>query len=320
MDRRWNIFFWSLVVLASPLIIGYLFGPGWFVLGLSIDCFLFWLFKRTWWAKNNFMYTFVSEGTAKIITKDKGYVKTLINWKDHILNKDGEVVDQPKHRRRKGGLFFYGFWPIYDVLIYAFSWEDEKGFHAERLIDYVLLKSAVYVISVKDVEDKNLFPLDIDFYCKIRVTNPYIAIYNIQWWLPSVTTRIKSRIRGIISTKIFKDWLDNTQELADMVEGDRDKIYQEFGVLIEGVKIKNINPAREDHKEALAKEKKSEMEGMAIKVLARAERERLQEIAEAMKGDDTTKLLRILEAVEKGNSNWILPPEITQIIKGFLSK
>ena len=67
-------------------------------------------------APNNVLWTFVKEGTAKIVTKNGKVHKILIQYKGKVLNKDWEIVDvDGEEKHLFGGLRWLGIFPVYQV-------------------------------------------------------------------------------------------------------------------------------------------------------------------------------------------------------------
>lgn len=116
-------------------------------------------------AEDNLFFTFVKEGTAKVVVKGDQVIKILIQWKGYTLDEQWNVVKEgiPMKDGKKvplgtpgakiykekchplGGFRYYGFWPIKDIYIYGFTWtgikEDGKIIHHEKeVLDYILLR------------------------------------------------------------------------------------------------------------------------------------------------------------------------------------
>ena len=97
-------------------------------------------------APKDMLFTFVEEGTAKIIVRGGEFRKILISWKDYTI--DEKTWDVTKEEGAGiglfGGLRFYGIPPYQQIFSYHQRWTHlhENGDikqHAEDL-DYVLLK------------------------------------------------------------------------------------------------------------------------------------------------------------------------------------
>jgi len=211
--------------------------PGWLILWLVptvLSCW-FWLwwvgviyalvmiFPVIFWglAEDNICFTFVSEGTAKVVTRSGAFRKVLLQWEGRKLDgngyvkliekpKEGDLLPKRKSSRQKfgrlfGGLRFYGLWPLADMLVYQMQWwgVDGKGevdFHEKELLDFVLVRPDLYWGEVTEAEDKNLLPLRVEFVLTLRVVCPRKALLDIQNYLEAVK---EGRNRYIVPPGFF---------------------------------------------------------------------------------------------------------------------
>jgi len=307
-----------------------------------------------WWAPNNLFFTFVKEGTAKIIVRGDGFKKTLIQWKGHTIVDTpddphfGDIIDGGKEFRF-GGLRFYGFWPIDDVYVYTFSWTNitlsgEIQIHPKEWMDYVLLKDDVYFAEIEAAEDKNSLPLNIGLILRIRVVNPYKAIFKIQNWLEMVINLIRVDVRDVIGSDVYENWIQKEKDLGDYIfhriEGmvltdgkwekrGKNKIEEfelSYGVKIVSLGVKNIDPTPIESlsgiravtiKKYLAEQEKKRIkieasaEAEKVKILAEAEKMRLEKVWSMIQNfGDLGQVIRGLEALEKSTekgAKWVIP-------------
>ena len=304
---------------------------GWIVLGGILGGLIL-LFLVIWYglAPSNRWFTFVKEGSAKIIVRGKKFEKTLIQWEDHTfkITKDGrqikeednwEVVEGKEPRRPLGGFRCYGFWPIKDVYIYNFKWtgiaEDGQTVHHPReTLDYVLLRDDVYWCQVENAEDIKLLPLTLEVLLTVRIINPYKACFRIQNWLETVINRMKPMVRDIITQDEFENWIKRKEALGGEIYQKANLLLTEFleryGVEVRKIQVKEINPPT-DYRNITLKKYTAERERDRIIVEADAERQRLETVAQGEKirietvyggidkFKDLGKLVRSLEAMEK---------------------
>jgi hypothetical protein len=240
-------------------------------------------------APSNRFYTFVDEGTAKIVLKGGKFSKALIQWEGYTLNRDtwdvvpdGKVIKEKKWKEPFhlfGGLRFYGLWPLWDIGYYRLRWWDyqlteratrEPKFHEEYL-DYVLLKPDVYWTKIGNAETKvpeERIPVDVDFLVTMRVINPYKVIFRAPIsWVENVMNRLEVKFRTLIATKSFDE--------LSRLKADKHALWQEFvndpfvkntlkrewGVQIDvgGIEIRDINMTKE-YQDALAAQRRQQLE------------------------------------------------------------
>lgn len=203
-------------------------------------------------AKENLYCTFTEEGTVKPVVRGGELQKFLIAWKDHTfkITRDGrqseekdnwEVVAGKEPLHILGGLRYYGFWPIDQILEYKFKWTHlhEDGTvvsHAEWL-DYALLKTDLYVIEIPlkedgGMEDVNGVPLGMSIVMPMKIVNPYEALFIIRRWLPAITGIVQARLRKFVAKYRYKEDLLNMragegigeiQQTAGVAGEDRDE-------------------------------------------------------------------------------------------------
>jgi len=312
--------------------------------GLIIFCGLVFFLIWNVLAPRNICFTFVKESMAKIIVRGDKFEKVIIQWREHVLDPEWNVVDGHEKSSVWGGLCFYGFWPLLDVLSYGFKWtgvteDGEKDPHPKEKIDFVLLRADVYWCQVENAEDYNLLPLNLELLLTIRIVNPYKALFNIQNWLETVINRMKPKVRDIITQKSFEDWIKKKENLGDEISNGAKDLLGEFrniyGVDVVKIQIKEINPPPEQ-RTATLKKYLAEQDKKAIEVAADAEAERLKKVAtgekerieivyKAVQGfGDVGRLVRTLEAAEKSSLAASLTvqaiPGLSNILGGIFGK
>jgi len=203
----------------------------WFGIGFIIILLLTIPFIYHGLARRNLFFTFVDEGTAKIVVRGNEFDKVLMAWKDHHLDKEWNVKEGEEKKgwfeRLFGGLRFYGIPPFQKILVYHFRWshlhEDGTVKSHDEWIDYVLLKTDVYVIELPLVlepgkeeatEDINGMPLGISVLLPIRIVNPYQALFLPRRWLPAISGIVQARVRKFVARYRYKE------DLIDMTAGE----------------------------------------------------------------------------------------------------
>jgi regulator of protease activity HflC (stomatin/prohibitin superfamily) len=222
-----------------------------------------------------FRFTFVKEGTAKVIVRWGAFKKVVMAWDGYELNEDWDVnVIEPQRRRQRrrplfGGLRFVGIWPFDRVFRYKFRWRDiqlekgeEKVIPHEEVIDYILLRPDVYYTDIKDAETKppERIPLTVQWLVTIRVINPYKALFKAPSnWNENVMSRLNSLFRDFVAhysadqILMFKE-----QELSFLWNEFKDhhliKMFEEeWGIKVEenGIEIRKVDVPPK-YQEALA--------------------------------------------------------------------
>jgi hypothetical protein len=281
-----------------------------------------------WLAPTNRFFTFVKEGTVKIVVKGDAVVKILIQWTGYTLDGEGSVVPDGTETGGKvfreswhpfGGFRYYGFYPIKDIYAYWFKWsgvsEDGKVVHHEKeLIDFALLKDDIYWALVDETEDKNQLPLEIELLLTIRITNPYKALFRIQNWLETAINRIKPAVRPVIPAYPYAKWITRKEFLGGQIfektEALRKELSRDYGVDLRRVEVKDINPPEKWRQNTIAPyfadlERqatiiKAEGDKKSTILRAEGEEERIEKIFSRInKFGDLGKLVRTLESAEK---------------------
>lgn len=300
-------------------------------------------------APRNLFFTFVKEGTAKIIVRGDKFERALIQWEGRTFqySASGEekwAVVSGVESHLFGGLRYYGLWPIFDVYIYDFQWTGvtEKGdvvHHPRETLDFILLREDIYWGEVEDAEDKKLLPLGLELILTVAVINPYKALFNIQNWLETVINRIKPLVRDLITQDEFENLIQRKEALGNDLYGKAAALLEEFrnryGVDVRKIQVKEVNPP-DGYREATLKQYLAEQEKKKVEVDAAAEAFRLETIAEGeaarikrvygriQKFGDLGKLVRALEATEKSPLAASLTvqavPGIQEVLRGVFGK
>lgn len=318
-------------------------------IGLGVTIFLaVWY----WLAPTNRFFTFVKEGTAKVVVKGDAFQRILIQWKGHTLSKEiklgedkdkvivilqdiDDVIEGKEPWHPFGGFRYYGFWPIKDIYIYKFQWtgvteDDRIVTHPKETLDYILLKDDVYYFEVEKAEDKNLLPLAIELNITIRIVNPYKALFRVQSWLGNVINRMKPLIRDIIATDEYSNWINIKEELGKKIfeQAETSQLLQEFrfryGVDVRKIQVKDINPPANYLEKTLAAYL-AEMGKKATIITAEGESQRIDKVFSTIqKFGDLGKLIRALEATEKSPLAASLSvqaiPGLSEVLRGVFGK
>jgi len=337
---RWIVLGLALITIASIL---YSFGETEVRLGLGIGlgtiAIATMLFPLLVWyvlAPSNRFFTFVKEGTVKIVVRGDKFEKALMQWSGYALDKewnivpenewvkDGKVVSEgtPGARKYKepwhpfGGLRFYGLYPLMDIYIYTFTWtgvaeDGEIDPHPKEPLSYILAEDDVYWFELVRAEDINLLPLRIEVLLTIRVLNPFKALFRIQNWLETIINRTRPLVRDAMTTDSYENLIKQQErlgvaimkKLTKLTTGRKGTLEAEFedryGVEVRKIDVKEIDPPPE-YREITLKKYIAERQREEIVTLAGAEAERMETVyRQIQEFGDTGRLVRTLEAAEK---------------------
>jgi hypothetical protein len=266
------------------------------IMGIAIAAILIKLFVR---------YTYVQEGTAKIIMRWGGVVKVFIQWTGYRLDERGNVVpigykmdekcnlvptgeripEKPK-RPWYGGLRVWIGTPFDKVYKFKLRWhsiEEVEGkripvFH-EEMKDCIMLRPDRYWIKMLRVETKDgMFP-DIEWLIGMRCINPEKTIFKSPHnWVESALTQLEPLLRQYIYTKTIEEVLKlKGEEIWKDIGNDRviqEVLRNEWGIQIDPNEIAIFNvDLPSGYQEALARQKQIELETKARIAAETQERE-----------------------------------------------
>jgi len=252
-------------------------------------------------------FTLVNEGTAKAVMRMGSFRKFVMAWENHYLDDNYNCKKSKKNKKNKppfGGLRFVGIRFIDKVYKYKFSWtsithEGEAKVHKDENLDYIILKPDVYLVEVKEAEDKNLLPVDIKAVVTIEINNPYKALFMIQDWFEAVVHKIKPAVRNFITSdtyeNLIRDKEDIGRDITDTLE--KENFFKEFndnyGVSVKKIEVMQIDPPKEYLEATVkpwyrgqeAKARAVETVGAVINMIAEATGKSSQEIQEEIKNN-----------------------------------
>ncbi|MFA6252377.1 MAG: SPFH domain-containing protein [Candidatus Paceibacterota bacterium] len=238
-------FFKSMALVFIPTIVLILLLPllGW----LDVLLIIAWVLISCsvtvycWLAPNNILFSFVYEGTARIVVRFGGYRKTLITWRNRDVRESGEIFYLKDNKNSWGGLNFIG-WPFIDrVMTYKYSWissdDGNPNIHEERETNQFYLEIANYFIGlgltlqhdsrtkkttvIEDMksapEDSDGIPLMVSAVCTISISNPRIAFLENNKWYENAIAIIKGVLREEISNAPFAKLNTNKKGLSKLI-------------------------------------------------------------------------------------------------------
>lgn len=215
-------------------------------------------------------FTFVEEGTAKVVVRFKGFKKCLMRWEGYEFDNEWNVrpiAEVGKKLHLPGGLRFVGFWPMDKVYKYKFRWTDieikegkEVIDHHEKEIDYILVRPHEYIGVLPEIETKDRIPSITTWIFLIRVINPYKALFVAPInWLEKVQARVNPILRSYVASQEYATLLTlkeasvNLIDLSEEVKAEKQKIGEEWGIDITFIRLREVEAAPK-YKEAVARQ------------------------------------------------------------------
>lgn len=189
-------------------------------------------------AKYDFCFTFVREGTAVGIKLGESFNHFLMAYRGHYLNDPRmswfdntkpawEVLpsSNPNERRfpyakfspwrlpARFGIYWYGLWPLYDIDSYEFKWTEEsfnqKGEREPRFRDektnFIYVSLFAYWLKLNGAEDRKNIPVDLDYLLSVRINNPYIARYQVVDWLSITSADANNAAKIWVGSHTFEE-------------------------------------------------------------------------------------------------------------------
>lgn len=300
-------------------------------------------------AKNDILFTFVEEATAKAIMKFSGFDKIVMQYENCELDNEWNVkLCDPKKPKRKtlfGGLKWIGIPGIYSVHEYKFTWarikpqekETEQIKRTTESIKHIFVKDYVYLAEIKGAETASLVPLDVSFLVTTRVINPYKALFRVHDWVNAVISRIEAYFRQFVSGTEYEGLIAKKQQMGEEIMkaleetgmlGDTGKFLVDYGIKVKSIEMRDIEPVGENKKiiqEAATKEWVAKKQKTQVTTLADAEAQRIDKVYTKIKEHGEEGLtIRMLESIDKAGEkqgNWIIPfGSVQQILQSLVGK
>jgi len=239
--------------------------------------------------KNNWFFTLVEEGTAKIILKAGKISKIVFVWEEHWMDEQFNVwrkeekgvgLSPKKIKGLFGGIFYIGIPPFWRVHTYPLRWADihikngkrEIKFH-EEIIDYVLLRPCVYWTKLTKAETKEMIPVDVEFAVTLRIENPYkFCFIAPPTPIEEVLTRLSAVLRARVALLSVEELIGMKGKSKELWEGtpsipglEDEKLIQEtlpkWGIRLasQGIDILDI-ALPEEYQEAQAAKRRAQLE------------------------------------------------------------
>ncbi len=238
-----------------------------------------------------------------------------------------------------GGFWLFSLvWPFDSIHTYKFEWvgvdtDGQPRRHEPRLVDYVFLKDDLYYRFLGKIEDVNKVPLDFETVFTIRVLNPSKALFRVEHWLENTLNRIVSELRKIVGKFSYEDITTKEGTIGKILEQLQvllDNLRREWGVLVREIRFIRIDPPEEIRQDTIKMYlAQREAERIVVEAEARRQELNLRGEGEALRiGHVYDKLqsygnfalaVRWFEALEKGQTNWIVPAGFRELISEITS-
>ena len=223
-------------------------------------------------APNNYFFTIVKEGTAKVVVRAGKFKKGLISWEGRTFDESWNIIKEKDDKKDNsfwdyfGGLRWVGIYPFDKIYAYKFRWVtlDDKGgleAHEERWQDYVLLEDDYYAFKIEKAEDKNSIPLDFTMIITVAPRNIYKWLFNVENALEMVIARTGPAVRDIIGEYSYEGMIGGQEkkesencQAGEKFELDKtfmkiletrkffDQFSEVYGAIVKALQAKEIDP------------------------------------------------------------------------------
>lgn len=177
------------------------------------------------------------------------------------------------------GIAWVGIPPFYQLHRYEFKWLDDRFEPRKEEITWILLKTYVYGLILKEIELEGGIPYEIRLLITMRITNPAKALFRVHRWLDTSLERIYGWARDEFSSLSSDDFFAPTsgqQENAPRVHASEElkkalerivdlsssQLTPAFGVSIDALQI-NIDPSSKELRAVIIKKEVAKQDALA---------------------------------------------------------
>lgn len=221
-----------------------------------------------------FCFTNVKEGTAKIVVRFDGYIKTLLCKKGHKIDENGEVVqlkedELPQYPDFLGGLRWVSLLKplgIDKILVkntrFIKTLSNGKFEKQTEKTNFILVNHYQYGLEFNGAEDKNGLPLSGKMTMTAMITNPFKSSFCVRDWFDALISRVLPCVRNYISKYSYEELINRPDVKLDTdvfrsmnMEGSKGEpsiasiLQQEYGITLMALETINIDPP-EGYREA----------------------------------------------------------------------
>lgn len=209
-----------------------------------------------------FRFTYVDEGTAKVVTRFGRYRKTLRPGLRGYLSAwgtfgriHGFTVTDPATMKPKTG-------HVLDMKEIVFDYPEEK------------------VISKDNVQ------FEIDAIVYFKIVDPRLALFNVDDYVSALRNTVQSILRAEIGRHSLEECYTSRQAISDSLSGEADKIAKAWGLDVIRLEIQEFDIGK--FAEQLLRQKEQEIEKRQEILHAEGLKEAKIREAEAIKEYDIT--------------------------------
>ena len=222
-----------------------------------------------------FKFTFVKEGTAKIVLKFGAFDKVLLAKTGYAMDADGNIGPGEQELglfELLGGLRFVGIRFIHTIYKRDFTWvkslpDGVMQDRSEADVDFILASvDYQYGLRITKAESKDLLDLNAQITLTARVVNPYKALFAVKDWFDAVVVRIAPAVREYISNHTYEEIISDPKSQLDRdvikqlrLKGEDgsysiiDKLRDFYGIEVLALETVNIDPDETYRKATLEK-------------------------------------------------------------------
>jgi len=192
-------------------------------------------------AQHDILWTYVAEGTAKVVVRGESFSHTIMAFEGHHLNDPRdtprfqrnqpawEVIKSPEDWKddrgflaRKFGIYWIGWiWPFLQVYSYRFRWTEEtqdeetgamKRWPRNESTDFIYIQHFPYVITLNAAETVGKLPVDLFYQLTVWINNPYKALFEVEDWLVRVTGACNRSARNFVGASSYEELTSETRD------------------------------------------------------------------------------------------------------------
>lgn len=202
---------------------------------------------------------------VQVLGGDLGYDDVIVKVNDPMYLPSTITNVHHGGRQLVGGLCLLG-WPWNQVVEYNQVWtsldasgkpittdtKDPNGPTKGKPLKDILLKYDNYLVAILGAEDSSFLPLDVLLLIKLRVSIPFLAIYNTEKFLENITAIAGALYRKLIARHSFETikgertttlggtwWKTLQLEICDF-EGGESALFR-YGVDVASVEIWKVD-------------------------------------------------------------------------------
>ncbi|XP_071797333.1 band 7 protein AGAP004871-like [Asterias amurensis] len=192
-------------------------------------------------------------------------------------------------------------------------------------INVVDLRTLSFDVPPQEILSKDSVTVTVDAVVYFRVSDPTMAIINVENYKRSTELLAATTLRNVLGTKTLAEVLSHREEISNTLQSLLDDATDPWGVKVERVEIKDVRLPKQMQR-AMAAEAEASREARAKVIAAEGEQNAsraLKEAADIIAESPNALQLRYLQTLNsisaEKNSTIIFPLPI-DIMAGFMKK